>query len=665
MHEPAPTAQTNRPRVWSRRVLRWGVGLVGLVAAMVSVDVWHGSSRTARGLTAGGQDLGRLTQSELQRKVQSIEDRYIGASIPVRVGDRVVEAKGIDLGLKVDRPRLVADAFAIGRTGPIGSRIKSYVHGWFGGTSIEVPVSASPSHLRRWLRKADRSFTGRPGHPVLIATNSRWAIHRGKPGRAVDPNAAASIIGRALRKGPSPAAAIGLKRVNQPSSYSDAELAGYEKVANAATRESLEIVVGERTVSLSATDLRSLTKASVVDDTVSVSFEGARTMQTIKARLGDAVSTSPVDARFEVQSIEPTTESATESATESRGESTTEPTAGSTSRPATESPSSPTPGQVEAGEKRLVVTVLPSVNGTTCCGTNSVERLNSALAAPVRHPVVLDTNQIPASVTTESLQSLSIVEPIGTFTTKHKAGEVRVKNIHRIADLLQGKVIKPGETFSVNDTIGPRSKANGFFSAGVIEQGLFKEDFGGGISQFATTMFNAAFFAGLDLVEYQAHSLYINRYPYGREATLSFPKPDLKVRNNTPHGILIWPTYTSTTITVTLFSTSFVKGEAVGQTKRSSQFCTQVITNRKRTYADGRTDFDSVRALYRPAEGKDCNGQLTPAARAAEREKQTRKLAKENARLARAKARAQARAQRQPSAQPNPPVAVVEEAPSQ
>ncbi len=617
MQDLDPPERSTPPRVWPLRALRWGLGVLALFAILVGVDVWHGWNRTARGLTVGGQDLGRLTRTEMQDKVRSITDDYTEASIPIRIGDQAVSVKGRDLGLQVDQPKFASAAFAVGRSGRFGNRISAYVGGWFGGTDLDVPVSVSPSHLRRWLRKADESFVDRPGAPELSVANGRWVATPGKAGRAVDPTSGAAIIARALRDGPSPTTAIGLKRVEQASSHSEAELGEYAKALNAATGEPLAIVVGPHSISLSPNDLRSLTKAAVVAEKALISFDGAEVMQTVKARVGD-ISTSPIDARFEVA---------------------TEP------RP--------------AGSQELTVRVVPSVKGTRCCRADSVDRLTAALRASERKLVVLELDQIEASISTESLQSLGIVEPIGTFTTKHKAGEVRVKNIHRIADLLQGMVIKPGETFSVNDTIGPRSEANGFFSAGVIEQGIFKEDFGGGISQFATTMFNAAFFAGLDLVEYQSHSLYISRYPYGREATLSFPSPDLKIRNNTPHGILIWPSYTNSTITVTLFSTRFVTGDVAGQSKRASQLCTQVTTTRKRTYVDGRTEFDSVQALYRPAEGKDCNGQLTPAARQVEREKQAAQRAREKARLARQRAREQARAQRQrqstqaaPSTQP-------------
>jgi hypothetical protein len=208
-------------------------------------------------------------------------------------------------------------------------------------------------------------------------------------------------------------------------------------------------------------------------------------------------------------------------------------------------------------------------------------------------------------------EALGIREVVGEFTTRHRGGEVRVDNIHRIADLIRGVVIGPGETFSVNDFVGPRTRENGFVAAGVIQDGVFEEAVGGGISQFATTMFNAAFYGGMDLVEYQSHSLYISRYPYGREATLSFPAPDLVVRNDSPFGILVWPTYDDTSITVQLWSTRWATVTELGQTEEPSNQCTVVRTTRQRAYPDGSSETDVVTARYRPGEGLDCNGQPT------------------------------------------------------
>jgi vancomycin resistance protein YoaR len=214
-------------------------------------------------------------------------------------------------------------------------------------------------------------------------------------------------------------------------------------------------------------------------------------------------------------------------------------------------------------------------------------------------------------LTTEAAQQLGILEEVGqpeTFgpTTHHACCESRVTNIHLIADIVRGHVILPGETFSVNDFVGQRTAARGFVDAPVIYNATEAHDIGGGVSQFATTLFNASFFAGLDLVSYQSHSLSISRYPRGREATISWPAPDLKIKDSTPYGILLWPTYDATTLTVHMYSTHFVDVTAGGTQDAKSGVCTRVTTPRVRTYLDGHVENDSVSALYQPADGVHC-----------------------------------------------------------
>ena len=130
----------------------------------------------------------------------------------------------------------------------------------------------------------------------------------------------------------------------------------------------------------------------------------------------------------------------------------------------------------------------------------------------------------------------------------------------------------------------------------MIQDGEFATDIGGGVSQFATTTFNAAFFGGLDIPTYKMHSKYISRYPFGREATLAYPGVDLKIRNDTPYGIVIWPTYTGTSITVQLWSTRTAVGEQTAQNPTSG--CGPVSTERTRTFTDGHTEKDTFRANY-------------------------------------------------------------------
>ena len=116
----------------------------------------------------------------------------------------------------------------------------------------------------------------------------------------------------------------------------------------------------------------------------------------------------------------------------------------------------------------------------------------------------------------------------------------RATNIALAAKLVDGAVVEPGETFSLNAAMGPRTANRGFDYAPVIAaDGVLRQGVGGGICQYATTLFNAVFFAGLPVVEREAHSLYISHYPIGRDATVAWGAVDFKFRNDTGRSIMI------------------------------------------------------------------------------------------------------------------------------
>jgi vancomycin resistance protein YoaR len=164
-------------------------------------------------------------------------------------------------------------------------------------------------------------------------------------------------------------------------------------------------------------------------------------------------------------------------------------------------------------------------------------------------PLAVTVTEPP--VTTEAAGRVNSV--IGTFTTYHAAGQPRVRNIHRIADEIDGAVVPPGGQFSIDRITGRRTLAEGYVAAPVIVRGELEDGVAGGISQFATTMFNAAFFAGLPLDEFRPHSFYISRYPLGREATLAYGALDVKWTNDTGAPVLVDTSYTPTSITATLY----------------------------------------------------------------------------------------------------------------
>jgi vancomycin resistance protein YoaR len=260
----------------------------------------------------------------------------------------------------------------------------------------------------------------------------------------------------------------------------------------------------------------------------------------------------------------------------------------------------------------VVTYALDGDPARACCGEGAVEALYREAQRGGNSLVFLPTRLVEDDFGLARIKSLGVTELVSEFTTDHECCQNRVENIHTIADIIRGYVIQPGERFSVNDYVGLRTVEKGFVAAGTIQQGHFKDDVGGGISQFATTLFNAAFFAGLEFNDYRSHTIYISRYPYGREATLNYPDVDLAFTNNTPYAILIWPEYTDTSITVQMFSTKYWEVEQTGQDSWRSGACTSVETFRSRTGPDGEIVEDSVMARYRPGEGLDCAGNPTP-----------------------------------------------------
>src|SRR5699024_9331469 len=130
--------------------------------------------------------------------------------------------------------------------------------------------------------------------------------------------------------------------------------------------------------------------------------------------------------------------------------------------------------------------------------------------------------------TTKDAKKADVSETVSEFSTGYSSEPNRDNNL-RVAS----------KKVSLNDTLGQRTAANGYKAAGVISDGQMKDDFGGGVSQVSTTLFNAAFFAGFDLDEHQAHSRYISRYPEGRESTLDWSSIDMKFTNNSKTPVVL------------------------------------------------------------------------------------------------------------------------------
>jgi vancomycin resistance protein YoaR len=218
------------------------------------------------------------------------------------------------------------------------------------------------------------------------------------------------------------------------------------------------------------------------------------------------------------------------------------------------------------------VFINPSSEGFGLDMPRLLSDMDYTAAQPGLRQVVVPLTTLDPTVTTDQLTALGLDGLGSQFTTYYaQDNKPRSQNIAQAARLADGTVIKAGAVFSLNDTLGPRTLNRGFDYAPVIDDGVLRPGVGGGLCQFATTLFNAAFFAGLPIVERHPHDFFIDHYPIGRDAQVAYGSQDLKFRNDTGHALLLRCWAGSGQVTVVL----------VGATGRTVTYTTSPFTDLK------------------------------------------------------------------------------------
>ena len=201
------------------------------------------------------------------------------------------------------------------------------------------------------------------------------------------------------------------------------------------------------------------------------------------------------------------------------------------------------------------VRILPSRPGLDVNPAVALAAVTAAAYSDER-TATLALRQTRADLTTREAEALGIRERISSFTTEMgPSSSNRIHNVHLMAEYIDGTVIAPGETFSFNGSVGPRTVERGFREGQMIIGSLLMPAVGGGVCQTATTLFNNAFELGLPVLARQNHSFYISHYPMGRDAAVSWGGPDFAFRNDLKTGLLIKTSYTSSTLTFSFYGT--------------------------------------------------------------------------------------------------------------
>ena len=199
------------------------------------------------------------------------------------------------------------------------------------------------------------------------------------------------------------------------------------------------------------------------------------------------------------------------------------------------------------------VVIKPSVNARAVDVPRTAKGLYAAALRPERRSATIVVGTKEPARTTAEAKKMGITGLVGGYTTIYSGDANRVHNVQLVSNLIDHTLIRPGQVFSFNGTTGERNADKGFLEAPVIINGELQTGLGGGVCQVSTTVFNAAYEAGLDITERTNHALYISHYPQGRDATVNYPDLDLKFVNDTKRWLLLRTFVGSSSLTVNLY----------------------------------------------------------------------------------------------------------------
>ena len=164
---------------------------------------------------------------------------------------------------------------------------------------------------------------------------------------------------------------------------------------------------------------------------------------------------------------------------------------------------------------------------------------------------------VEPDLTTAEAEAMGIKDKLASYTTKWVGTSNRQVNVRITTQYATNVFLAPGDVYNFDKQIGPRTAARGYkLAPGIVGPGKLEDVYGGGICQVSTTMFNAAFFAGIEIVERHNHSIYIDHYPKGRDATVTGGGKNLRFKNDTGHYIWIRGISDGVTTTITFYGTS-------------------------------------------------------------------------------------------------------------
>ena len=485
-----------------RLVARWALvslALLAVLTALIGLAFAGSPSRIADGVLIAGVDVGGLTQGEARTVLERRFDRVARVPIVFTAGGEEYPIKATTLGVEADWATAVDSAAREGEGfGPVRGFKRLQTR--FFGSEIAPPVRVYEAALDFKLATLAREIDRRHVEAKLVRRGLAVEVVAGQSGQSLAQDLAAGRIVRALAR---------LER-GQP-------------IALPVRLDPVEVTAAD--LAPAAAQARTALSAPV-----RLEYEGTR-WKLPRWRIAELLSL-PVAGATGVAIAGPGAE-----AWFGKLRKTVErPAADATFRPVGDGI------EVVAAKEGLAVDVPATAKA-----------LLAAAVAPGERTATLVVRTAEAERTTAEAQAMGIERRLASYTTLYAGTPDRITNLQLGVSLLNGALVAPGATFSFNDRVGERTIERGFRPAPVIIKDEYEEDVGGGVSQVATTVFNAAWEAGLKIAERNPHSLYISRYQLGRDATVNYPDLDLKFVNDTPKWVYVAGASGGAGITVSIY----------------------------------------------------------------------------------------------------------------
>ncbi|MEN8238333.1 MAG: VanW family protein, partial [Actinomycetota bacterium] len=476
-----------------------------------------------------------LTEDQIATIASGYEATYTSEPVVIVVNGTTAELDPAEAGIEVDEVALAAQTRSFIADAGSAAEATRWIVAWMAGERIDIPIPATVDDdaVRAMLEEASLGAIDTPAIDGAVKiVNGKVTPQYPSEGLRIDVEAALPLVRDqilSLDRTPTDVPVI----TARPRITSDDVDAAVSRAARMVRSEIiLRAERGEGEIIFTADDLKKALRSETVEDpepAIRVYLD-RESLARIASSYADDFNTAPIDATFAFS---------------------------------------------RAADNLVVV---PSVPGQSLDVEGAVNLVLARAAGALRSGIIPTIDGVEASYTAEDAAKLGPFGKVSSFTTYHPCCQSRVVNIQKIARAANGALVMPGETFSLNARAGKRTEAKGYVRAGAIIGGKVvccdsPVNVGGGTSQFATTLWNAVFFGCYQDVFHQPHSLYFSRYPYVREATLGWPSPDVKFRNDSAAPVYIQTSASSTSITVTLYGnnggrkcTSSTSGNTVTRT---------------------------------------------------------------------------------------------------